>query len=59
MTDQGRDGLLAEVQDLLPVDRQDRLVIDLLTQPQGVTIRVTQVAGMGPVPGRLFEGAIR
>src|SRR6516162_5988060 len=49
--DKGRDRLAAEIQDLLPVDRQDRLalhkVLDLLAQPQRMDVAVRRVVAAG------------
>ncbi len=49
--DNGRDRLAAEIQDLLPVHREDRLalheVLDFLAQPQGMDVAVGRVVAAG------------
>ena len=48
---EGRDRLAAEIEDLLPVDAQDRValheVLDLLAQPQRVDVAVGRVVAAG------------
>jgi hypothetical protein len=49
--DNGRDRLAAEIQDLLPANREDRLalhkVLDFLAQPQGMDVAVGRVVAAG------------
>src|SRR5207248_6807559 len=58
---EGRDRLAAEIEDLLPIDAQDRVavleILDLLAEPQGMDVAISRVIAAGP--GALCRLAIR